>query len=97
MGTETTPRRHGENAGIRVRFWSQLVLGAIFAALFVVTLAEPMWIETVFGGEPDAGNGSAEWLIVAVLGAAAALMLGLAGREHVRSATSRRQEMSSQR
>ena len=33
------------------------------AALSVLTLVWPEWIEEIFGVEPDGGNGSLEWII----------------------------------
>ena len=53
--------------GLRLRFWLESVLGSITGILAVVTLFWHDWIETVFGADPDQGNGSAEWLVVAVL------------------------------
>ncbi|WP_405816206.1 ABC transporter permease [Streptomyces sp. NBC_01390] len=44
----------------------ETVLGGLSALLFLVTLIQRDWIETVFGFEPDAGSGAVEWLIVAV-------------------------------
>ena len=53
--------------GLRHRFWLESVLGSITGCLAVVTLFWHDWIEAVFGVEPDQGNGSAEWLVVAGL------------------------------
>lgn len=53
--------------GLRHRFWFESVLGSIACVLAVVTLFWHDWIEAVFGVDPDRGNGSAEWLVVAVL------------------------------
>ncbi len=81
MGTDTPAQRGDSSTPLRARFWAQLVLAVTFTVLFVATVIEPTWIEKVFDAEPDAGNGSAEWLIVVVFGVAALLMFGLAGRE----------------
>ncbi len=51
----------------RIRFWLEACLGVISAALLLLTLLKPDWIEAVFGIDPDAGNGSVEWAIVGVL------------------------------
>jgi hypothetical protein len=66
--------------GLRLRFWLESVAGSITGILAVVTLFWHDWIETVFGADPDAGNGSAEWLVVAVLLlVTAALAIGARG------------------
>jgi hypothetical protein len=49
------------------------------AALFVLTLFTREWIEALTGWDPDHGNGSLEWLIVAVL-AVTAVAVGLRAR-----------------
>lgn len=41
-----------------------LLLAVASAALALVTVAAPHWIETIFGFDPDGGNGSVELLIV---------------------------------
>jgi DMSO/TMAO reductase YedYZ heme-binding membrane subunit len=53
--------------GLRYRFWLESILGSITGVVAVVTLFWHDWIETVFGVNPDKGNGSAEWLIVLIL------------------------------
>ncbi len=53
--------------GLRHRFWLESVLGSITGCLAVITLFWHDWIEVVFRVDPDRGNGSAEWLIVAAL------------------------------
>lgn len=60
-------------------------LAALFAALAVLTLIVPDWIEVVFGVEPDAGSGSLEWAIALVFGVLAVLS-GLLGRRQLRAA-----------
>ncbi|MGW2486424.1 ABC transporter permease [Streptomyces sp. NPDC001606] len=50
----------------RTRFWLEAGLGALSGLLLLITLAWPQWIETVFAVDPDAGDGTAEWLVVAV-------------------------------
>ncbi len=56
-----------------IQFWVEAVLGGLAAALSVLTLISREWIEVIFGFDPDHGNGSVEWLIVAVLALAACL------------------------
>jgi hypothetical protein len=53
-------------------------LGAALGVLAVVTLVWHDWLEA-FGWDPDHGDGSAEWVAVAVL-AVAAVVAGLAAR-----------------
>lgn len=52
---------------LRSRFWIECISASITGALSVVTLFWHDWIEGVFGVDPDKGNGSAEWLVVAIL------------------------------
>jgi hypothetical protein len=42
-------------------FWIQAVLSAITLMMAAVTLIWPDWIELMFGADPDAGSGAAEW------------------------------------
>jgi hypothetical protein len=63
--------------GLRFRFWLEGVLGSITGILGTVSLVRRDWIEGVSGVDPDHGNGTAEWLIVALI-PAAPLMLGVA-------------------
>jgi membrane-anchored protein YejM (alkaline phosphatase superfamily) len=51
---------------MRKRLGIEVALAAISLAIFVATLAWPEWIEMVFGVDPDQGDGSIEWLIMAV-------------------------------
>ncbi len=69
------------------RFWVRLTLAVISAALFVVTLALPDWIEIVFRVDPDHGGGWLEWTIVVVMFALALRMSIGARREWRRSVT----------
>lgn len=51
--------------GNRSLFWAESVLAALNGALVVDTMISREWIEVVFGVDPDHGNGSLEWLIIA--------------------------------
>jgi hypothetical protein len=50
----------------RRRFWVETVLAALTGGLFALTLVWHEWLEAL-GFDPDNGDGSAEWAIVAVL------------------------------
>jgi hypothetical protein len=52
---------------LRKRFCLKTSMAAITSILFLITLLWRNWIELVFNVDPDAGSGSIEWLIVAVL------------------------------
>jgi hypothetical protein len=62
------------------------VLAALVGGLGLLTLGWRDWIELVFGIDPDRGDGSIEWLIVAAL-LAIATALGIAARLEWRRAT----------
>jgi succinate dehydrogenase hydrophobic anchor subunit len=70
---------------IRVRFWIELAAAVICAVLLAVTLVWKDWIEIVFGVDPDAGNGSLEWLIVGASAVVALLLASAAGYEFRRA------------
>ena len=67
------------------RFWLECSLAVVSGAALIVTFIWPRWIETIFGVEPDAGNGSAEWGVTVGLAVFTALFLMLARREWNRS------------
>ena len=69
---------------VSVRFWTELILGAICAVTAVALGAAsiwPQWIESVFGADPDKGSGAAEWAIATVLFALAVTLCLAARRE----------------
>jgi hypothetical protein len=66
---------------LRRRFWIETTLGVVTGALFLLTLAWRDWIETIFGVDPDHGNGSVEWLVVAALALGALALFALARAE----------------
>jgi len=53
---------------------------ALSTVLSVLTVAWPNWIERAFGVDPDAGDGSLEWLLTAVLLTVAVTLTTLAVR-----------------
>jgi hypothetical protein len=87
----TSDRSGTRPRNLRIRFWLDAILGVISAALLLLSLLMPDWIEAVFGIEPDEGNGSLEWAIAGALlaGTIAASALAriewrrpVAGRSH---------------
>ena len=58
-------------------------LAAGCAALALLTALQPDWIEVLIGFEPDGGDGSAEWGLVAAF-ALAAVVSGFLARQHWR-------------
>lgn len=52
---------------VRRRFYIESGLTVASLLLLVVTLINQEWIEAVFGIDPDGGDGSLEWLVVAIL------------------------------
>jgi hypothetical protein len=48
-----------------LRFWLEVGLAGFSAFLLLLTLITREWIEIIFRVDPDNGNGSLEWLIVA--------------------------------
>ncbi len=69
-------------------FWVELALALGSLALFLLTIAWPEWIEGLFGVEPDAGSGAAEWVVAAALAISAGIW-GLRARSHWRIAFDR--------
>jgi hypothetical protein len=53
---------------VKRKFIAALVLAAASAALALVTVAWPEWLESVFGIHPDRESGSAEWFIALAFG-----------------------------
>ena len=70
-------RRGGMSAGTAYRV--KLCLCVVLAALALLTLVWPDWIEGVLGFDPDQHSGAAEWTIVGVL-LGAALFFGIVAR-----------------
>lgn len=52
---------------LRHRFWFESILALLSGALGIITIFWQDWIETLFGLDPDGGNGFAEWLTVSIL------------------------------
>ena len=64
----------------------KVALAVTSAFLALLTLVVPDWIEEVFHVDPDGGNGSLEWLIVAVF-VIAAVVFGRRARAELRART----------
>jgi MFS superfamily sulfate permease-like transporter len=75
-------------AHVRNRFWAEVVLGVLSAALLILTTAWPDWIESVFRVDPDGGNGALEWAVVVVLATCTVALPLMAGSEWRRARTS---------
>jgi hypothetical protein len=60
----------------------EMVLAVLFGGLAIVAAFWPTWIETVLRIDPDGGDGSAEWLVLGLLGAAAIVAAFLARRDY---------------
>jgi hypothetical protein len=71
---------------LRMRLRIEVVLAVISAALCVLTLVFPEWIEELTGLEPDAGSGALEWIIAGVFLIAAVVSAVLARRDYRRLA-----------
>jgi hypothetical protein len=70
MSGLVSPHWHGPGARhVGTGFWARLALAVVSAALLVVTIAWPEWIELVFRLDPDYGSGWLEWAIVVVASA----------------------------
>jgi hypothetical protein len=64
----------------RPLFWVECILGATSAALAILTLIVPRWIEITLRVDPDGGNGTLEWLIALAFICSAATLLTAARR-----------------
>jgi hypothetical protein len=67
--------------GLRARFWIEGGMAMVTAMLFLVTLVQRDWIESLFGIDPDRYSGSLEWTIVGALLVVTVALFALAGRE----------------
>jgi hypothetical protein len=70
-------------SAVRGRFWLQAGFSLAALVSTVVTLVSREWIEFFTGWDPDGGNGTLEWAIVAVLGVVA-ISFGFAARREWR-------------
>lgn len=68
----------------RRRFYVELALAVLTGALAILTLITREWIEALTGWDPDHGNGSLEWAIVAVFAAVSIAFSITAWREFSR-------------
>lgn len=83
--TETTGTREGTvRDQLSTRFWTESALSMVSTALLIVTLVWRTWIESVFGVDPDAAGGTAEWVITGVVLAMTVSSIYLARREWLR-------------
>jgi len=66
-----------------MRFWVEAAIASVCGFLAVLTLFVRAWVEVITGFDPDHGNGSFEWTLVAALAFVCAL-LGVAARHEWR-------------
>jgi hypothetical protein len=59
----------------------EIVLSGLLGTATIVTALRPTWIEGLFGFDPDGGNGTAEWWIVAALAMITVAAAALARRD----------------
>ena len=69
-----------------LRFWIESAFGLASAVLLAMTWVWPDWIERLFGLEPDAGDGSAEWGWAVAFAIATLVLFVDAGRAWRRAA-----------
>ena len=70
---------------VRKRFYTKVWLAILATSLGVLTIFWHEWIEALTDLDPDAGDGSAEWFVVAGLFIAAAACSIAARREYTRA------------
>ena len=70
---------------LRRRYWLEITLAVVAGVLAILTLITREWIEILFGVDPDGGNGSLEWALVAILAGAAVASALAARHEWVRA------------
>jgi hypothetical protein len=61
------------------RFWIEVALAILAAALAMVTLVTREWMELLFGIDPDRGSGALEWAVVVASVALALIATWTAG------------------
>jgi hypothetical protein len=66
---------------VRKRFWFEVATSALALTIFVATVFWPDWIELCFGVDPDGGDGSAEWVVVAISAAFTIVAFTIASKE----------------
>jgi hypothetical protein len=64
---------------------AEMAISLVSVAMFVATMIDPQWIETLFDESPDGGDGSAErWLVGGAFLIATVVAAVLAWRERRR-------------
>lgn len=69
------------STSVRARFWIEAALAGASAGLLALTLVRKDWIEAVFAVDPDAGDGSLEWILSATFLVATIVWLAMARAE----------------
>jgi hypothetical protein len=68
-------------SSVRRRFWLEAGTASLCGALAALTLLWRAWLEAMTGFDPDGGNGSFEWALVAGLFLVCAAAAASTGRE----------------
>ncbi len=82
-------RKWGTRMSRKVRgaFWVELLAATASGIFFLLEIFSRDWIERLFGIDPDAGNGSLEWVLAFGSLLVTVTLVVLARREWSRAAT----------
>ncbi len=72
---------------VRGAFWVELLAATASGIFFLLEIFSRDWIERLFGIDPDAGNGSLEWVLAFGSLLVTVTLVVLARREWSRAAT----------
>jgi hypothetical protein len=69
--------REQKEVSVVLRVRIEIAVSALLGMATILTAVWPTWIEGLAGFDPDGGDGSAEWWIVAVLAVATVAAIAL--------------------